>query len=158
MKKFREAENKVRLFGRDILSSPGMQKEKEYIQHGRFSVYAHSFLVASLCVYIAERLSLRHDTRSLVRGALLHDYFLYDWHTPDKSHRLHAFSHAGRGLENARRDFRLNRIERNMIRSHMFPLNKSVPKYRESIILCAADKLCAVAETLRALFPPKSKA
>lgn len=45
-----------------------------------------------------------------------------------------------------------------MIRSHMFPLNKSVPKYRESIILCAADKLCAVAETLRALFPPKSKA
>ena len=50
-----------------------MQKEKGYIQHGRFSVYAHSFLVASLCVYIAERLSLRHDTRSLVRGALLHD-------------------------------------------------------------------------------------
>lgn len=31
-----------------------MQKEKGYIQHGRFSVYAHSFLVASLCVYIAK--------------------------------------------------------------------------------------------------------
>jgi len=31
LKKFREAENKVRLFGRDILSSPGMQKEKGYI-------------------------------------------------------------------------------------------------------------------------------
>ena len=60
-----------------------MQKEKGYIQHGRFSVYAHSFLVASLCVYIAEKLRLKLDTRSLVRGALLHDYFLYDWHTPD---------------------------------------------------------------------------
>lgn len=59
-----------------------MQKEKGYIQHGRFSVYAHSFLVASLCVYIAEKLRLKLDTRSLVRGALLHDYFLYDWHTP----------------------------------------------------------------------------
>ena len=137
-----------------------MQIERVCYQHGVVTTFAHSIRVACLAVWIADRLRLWHrvDLHSLIRAALLHDYFLYDWHTPDKSHRLHAFSHAGRALENARRDFRLNRIERNMIRSHMFPLNKSVPKYRESIILCAADKLCAVAETLRALFPPKSKA
>ena len=135
-----------------------LRLEGKYFQHGTTTVLEHSVKVAVVSLWLAERLGLRVDRRSLIRGALLHDYFLYDWHTPDKSHRLHAFSHAGRALENARRDFRLNRIERNMIRSHMFPLNKSVPKYRESIILCAADKLCAVAETLRALFPPKSKA
>ena len=146
------------LHGGDILKSPGMQIAKENMQHGSVSVFEHSVCVALVCLWLVHRLHLKVNQRALVRGALLHDYFLYDWHTPDKSHRLHAFSHAGRALENARRDFRLNRIERNMIRSHMFPLNKSVPKYRESIILCAADKLCAVAETLRALFPPKSKA
>lgn len=34
-----------------------------------------------------------------------------------------------------------------MIRSHMFPMNLTVPRYRESVILCIADKLCATRET-----------
>ena len=53
--------------------------------------------------------------RSLVRGALLHDYFLYDWHIPDESHKWHGVTHAGDALKNARRDFELNEIEQDMI-------------------------------------------
>ena len=39
-----------------------------------------------------------------------------------------------------------------MIRSHMFPLNLTLPRYRESVILCLADKVCAVKETVSGRF------
>lgn len=135
------------LYGSDILESANMQLEKQYLQHGSVSVYQHSLGVAYLCLALADKLHVRVDRRALVRGALLHDYFLYDWHVRDQSHRLHGFTHAGRALQNADRDFQLGSIERDMIRKHMFPLNVTPPKYRESVILCMADKICAVWET-----------
>ena len=52
-------------------------------------------------------------------------------------------------MKNARRDFELNEIEQDMIRKHMFPLNPVPPKYRESWILCMADKICASKETVK---------
>lgn len=135
--------------GRDILSSPGMQREKQYIQHGSCSVYEHSVKVAFLCVFIATLFHLRVNRRSLVRGALLHDYFLYDWHNAPSGCGLHGLTHASAALKNAERDFAINDIERNMIHSHMFPLNFTLPKYRESVLLCISDKLCAIAETIQ---------
>ncbi|MBQ9157244.1 MAG: HD domain-containing protein [Eubacterium sp.] len=124
-----------------------MQEEKNYMQHGSISVYAHSVNVACTCLMISRKLPLAMDERSLVRGALLHDYFLYDWHDPDPSHRLHGFYHPGKALNNALKDFQLNDIEKDMIVKHMFPLTLVPPKYRESILICIADKLCALCET-----------
>ena len=51
-------------------------------------------------------------------------------------------------MANAQRDFGLSQIERNMILSHMFPMNKTLPRYRESVLLCTADKICATRETV----------
>lgn len=96
-------ESAVRQYGGDILRSPRMQLEKQFFQHGQVTVFAHSFAVACLCLYLVRRLHIRADQRALVRGALLHDYFLYDWHCPDPSHRLHGLHHARRALENAGR-------------------------------------------------------
>lgn len=141
----KEIINKV---GADILNSNGMALEKGFIQHGNVSVYEHSLSVAVMCLRIKKYLPFKVNTRSLVRGALLHDYFLYDWHVADKSHKWHGFRHARLSWKNARRDFALNAVEENMILSHMFPLNLSVPKYRESVILCIADKICALSETV----------
>lgn len=67
-----------------------------FIQHGTISVHAHVISVARASLAMAgrlERLGIRIDRASLIRGALLHDYFLYDWHDPDPSHRLHGFTH-----------------------------------------------------------------
>lgn len=136
-------------YGRDILFSAGMQSEKQFLQHGTVSVFAHSVAVACLCLAIAEHLNLSVDTRALVRGALLHDYFLYDWHVPDPGHRLHGFTHARRALRNAERDFSLGDIEKDMIATHMFPLNLRPPRYRESVILCIADKISATQEAFQ---------
>ena len=130
----------------DILLSPEMQREQNFIQHGSTTCYAHSANVACMALYLADVLHLRVDRLSLARGALLHDYFLYDWHTPDPAHRLHGFRHAGTALRNADRDFELNDTERDMIKKHMFPLNIALPRYRETALVSAADKISAVME------------
>ena len=139
----------LRRYGGDILDSPGMQKEKTLIQHGDMSVYDHSIFVAERCVALARVWPGRVDMRRLVRGALLHDYFLYDWHEDDDSHRLHGFTHAGRALRNAKRDFEITEIEEDMIGCHMFPLNLRFPRTTEGRILCFVDKVCATYETAR---------
>ena len=139
----------IRRYGGDILDSPGLQKEKTLVQHGDMSVYDHSLFVTERCVALAKTWPGRVDMRSLVRGALLHDYFLYDWHEDDDSHRLHGFTHAGRALRNAKRDFDINAIEEDMIGCHMFPLNLRAPRTTEGRILCLVDKVCATYETAR---------
>lgn len=142
----------------DILHSKGMDMEKRFFQHGTVTVFDHSVAVALMCLQLAALLRLRTDTRSLVRGALLHDYFLYDWHIKEKGRPLHGTHHARRAMKNAERDFGLNKIERNMILAHMFPLNLTLPRYRESVLLCTADKFCALRETARGVLHRKNRA
>lgn len=139
----------VRRYGADIIASPRVQSQKKYLQHGSVTVYDHTCRVACVGLWLAEQLGLRIDKRALVRGALLHDYFLYDWHVPDASHRLHGFTHARCALRNAQRDFQLCPIECDIIEKHMFPLNIRPPKYRESVLICIADKISATIETVR---------
>ncbi len=134
--------------GADILRSEGMEIEKKCIQHGSFSVYDHSLFVTSMCLRISRKLRIRVNEKAMIRGALLHDYFLYDWHEPTKANRIHGFTHPVIALRNAEKVFHLGKIEKNMIRRHMFPLTPIPPRYRESVILCVADKICATYETV----------
>lgn len=133
----------------DILSNEKYQKQKKFMQHGKTSVLEHEMNVTLYALYLADKLKLKIDERSLIRGSLLHDYFLYDWHIPDKTHRLHGFTHAKTAMINANQDFNLNKIERNMISSHMFPMNLRIPIYKESILLCLSDKIIATKETIK---------
>ena len=155
MRKNKSAEIAVRLHGGDILASHGMQLERGFYQHGSVSVYDHSFAVAVMCVRLSRFLRIRTDLRALVRGALLHDYFLYDWHQKDSSHRLHGFRHPKTALGNAQRDYHLNWKEKNIIARHMFPLIPVPPQCREAWIVCLADKWCALGETVEPMFHVK---
>ncbi|MDO4378745.1 MAG: HD domain-containing protein [Erysipelotrichia bacterium] len=137
---------KVKKEAEDILLSEGMQKEKYLRHHGDITCYQHSLSVALVSLYLADKYKWRINEKSLIRGALLHDYYLYDWHVVDKSHRFHGFIHACKALKNAGRDFKLNDIEKDIIRKHMFPLNITLPKYRESWIVTLADKIVAFKE------------
>jgi len=131
-----------------IIQTSTYRETKNYIQHGDTSCFFHCVSVAYYSLKIADWLSISYDTKSLINGALLHDYFLYDWHQKDNSHRLHGFTHPKKSLINAFRDFDLNPIEQNIIERHMFPLTPIPPRYRESVIVCLADKFCSLAETL----------
>ena len=145
----------VHRYGGDILGSQGMCLSQSFRQHGDVSVALHCFFAAVVCVRLARALALRVDTRALVRGALLHDYFLYDWHDPDPSHRLHGFRHPFFALRNAEDDFTLDERERNIIARHMFPLVPMPPTCREAWIVCGADKLVALRETLDSRVPKR---
>jgi uncharacterized protein len=135
-------------YGGSILKSAGMEKEKSLIQHGTVSTYQHSVNVARTSLKIARRLNLTVDERQMVRGALLHDYYLYDWHIKDPSHKWHGFHHAYTALMKADRDFDLTEKERDIIVKHMFPLDPAAPRFLESWIVTLADKVCAVKETV----------
>ena len=126
--------------GRDILLDPKSQQMKNYIQHGTTTVFEHCVSVAKFSLlmahYLEKTLRIKVDRDSLVRAALLHDYFLYDWH--DKTvpgHNIHGFTHPGTACRNADRDFGLNEVEKDIISKHMFPLTIMPPKYRESVIV-----------------------
>ena len=131
------------------LSKEGrLAQTTDYIQHGTVSVYEHCLSVTRCSCHIARLLRIPIDRRSLIRGALLNDYFLYDWHEKDGDHRLHGFHHPARSLKNAREDFDLTNVESNIILRHMFPLVPVPPTCREGWIVCLADKVCATKETL----------
>ncbi len=144
MNRYGDEEFKLQYYADDILKSEGMQYSKSNRHHGEVSVYSHSVDVAIISLKLARKLKLKVDEKSLVRGALLHDYYLYDWHEPDESHRLHGFSHAKTAYNNASDVFDLNHIEKDIIIKHMFPLNLPLPMYRESVLVCIADKISAI--------------
>lgn len=134
----------------DYITSEWVNEMKHYIQHGRTTTYKHCVSVAYYSYWLSLRLHLNCDLSSLARGSMLHDFYLYDWHVQDKSHRLHGFSHPKVALANAKKHFKLNHIEEDIIKKHMWPLNiTKLPRYRESVIVCIVDKLCSAAEILR---------
>ena len=124
--------------------------EKNAIQHGLTTVYEHSVGVAGASLKLAEFFHLKVNEKALIRGALLHDYFLYDWHDKNSHHkRPHGFYHPSAALANAERDFDLNWRVKNTIKRHMFPLTPIPPKCLEGWIVCAADKICSTKETIK---------
>lgn len=132
----------------DIVNSDLFKKEADFYQHKSVTTYDHSLFVAHMSLKLADLLNLKVNRESLIKGTLLHDYFLYDWHEDDPSHKWHGIFHPRVARDNAKRDFGLNKIEENMILSHMFPLGWVIPKYKESIILCLVDKYCATYEII----------
>lgn len=130
-----------------VLSGSRMAEEAAYVQHGDTSTLSHSIAVAYYSLAFARAFRVRCDERSLVEGALLHDYFLYDWHdhetAPDS---WHGFTHPRHALDNAERDFRLTEVERDLIVHHMFPLVPVPPRHREGAIVCLVDKACSLYE------------
>ncbi|MGM9631343.1 HD domain-containing protein [Butyricicoccus sp.] len=142
--------NHLRTLLARYLSDEQVQQMRQYTQHGAVSTYDHCANVARVSYWANRRLKLGADEQALVTGALLHDFYLYDWHRKgDGTHRLHGFRHAARACENARKQFGIGLREQEIIRTHMWPLTlRAVPMSREACIVCAADKYCSLMETL----------
>ena len=141
---------------RELLATDQVYEMRNYIQHGNTSTFTHCLVVAYYSYLLSLRLPIHYDVTSIVRGAMLHDFYLYDWHVPDKGHRLHGFVHAGFSLKNARNYFKLNPIEEDIIAKHMWPLTfNKVPVYKEALLVSIIDKFCSLAETLYIPIMPK---
>lgn len=133
---------------RVICDTSRVEESKAFYQHGFTSVYKHSLHVAYGSCLMAERCHLPVDYKKLIRGAFLHDYFLYDWHDREHNHkRPHGFYHPSAALKNAMEDFDLSWKEQNIIKRHMFPLTVIPPGCLEAWIVCCVDKVCSTRET-----------
>ncbi len=133
-----------------LLCDSRVKKMKSFTQHGNISTYDHCLMVCLYAYMYAKRLKLKIDPKALARGAMLHDFFLYDWHkqafTPDG---LHGFSHPVTAERNARNTFWLSKKERGIIINHMWPLTLTrIPTSTEAWLVCIADKYCSAKEAL----------
>ncbi len=135
-------------YGNDILESEKFQSQDNFIQHGNITVKQHCISVANASLKLAEFLRIRYQKRDLIRGALLHDYFLYDWHLPHEKNNWHGFRHPNIALRNAIRDYKITNYEREIIKKHMWPLTVVPPACREAWIVNVADTYCSLLETL----------
>ena len=133
----------------DLSSTTIVQEMKNYNQHANTTCYKHCMQVAFYTYLICKKLNL--DYVSATRGAMLHDLFLYDWHTHKKPNNkfssFHAFSHPKIALKNALANFKLNDIEKDVILNHMWPVTISIPNYYETVVVTFADKYSALKET-----------
>lgn len=131
----------------ELLQHEVVKSMKNFIQHGDINCLEHSLYVSYCSYLICKRLGL--DFRSAARGGLLHDFFLYDWHTGKPYRGLHGFIHPHIALQNANKYFSLTDREKDIIQKHMWPLTLDLPRYKESFVVLLADKYCASMEITR---------
>ncbi|MDB0441573.1 HD domain-containing protein [Clostridioides difficile] len=133
----------------EILSSEKVQLMRTFPHHGNVSCLEHSLSVAYYSYLLCKKLHLNVEIQSVIRGALLHDFFLYDWHYKGDRKGLHGFTHPKEALKNANLFFKINEKETDIILKHMWPLTVRPPRYKEALIVCLLDKFCCLVETLK---------
>lgn len=127
----------------DILKNKEFKKMDEIEHHG-ITRLNHSLKVSYYSYKIAKFLHL--DYKQTARGGLLHDFFFSPIDRGAKEKFVSTFTHPVKALETAKNHFDLSLKEQDMIRSHMFPINVSIPKYAESWIVSSVDKVVALSE------------
>ncbi len=136
-----------------ILENEEFLKRKDFPHHYNESVYDHVLRVSYDCYKIGKKRNL--DYKSLAIAGLLHDFYEKPWQSDFEKKpflQKHGFTHAENARRNASKFFPdlMNEKIESMISTHMFPLNKKVPKYKESWILTLVDK----ADSIDFLFHP----
>ena len=134
----------------DLARHPVVLRMKLYPHHGSTNCYQHCMNVAYYNYKICTFMHL--DAVSAARAGMLHDLFLYDWHTHAKKtgDRFHGLTHPKTAYKNACKFWELNRVEKDIILTHMWPLNFfRFPKTKEGWITVLTDKYCGACETSR---------
>lgn len=132
---------------RDLLGNEYVMSMRGYNHHGKISTHYHSVYVAMTVTRLCRLFGMDDDKKSeIVRASLLHDLYLYDWHT-QKHEENHIYYHPKESVKNIDRlgVIELTPMQRQMIISHMFPL-APLPKSAGGWLLTAADKYCATVE------------
>ncbi len=144
------AETLLLRYGEDILSSPSFLKLKDYRHHENSNTYDHCVAVTLEAINFARKMHIKVIPSVLVRGCLLHDYYLYDHHGETRP-RWHWTRHGVIAANNAIRDFHISAQEADMIANHMWPLHPlRFPFCVEGWILVLADKKVAIRDRVHA--------
>lgn len=131
---------------KDLVHHPYVLKMKNFPHHCETNCYQHCLNVAYFNYRICKFFHL--DAKSAARAGMLHDLFLYDWrgHWKKTGDPVHAMTHPHAALRNAKRYFKLNKLEEEMIVKHMFPVTPIPPTHWETWIITLTDKYCGTCE------------
>lgn len=118
-------------------------------KHHGLTRYNHSIKVAKYTYILSKMLKFNYKEATI--GALLHDYFnsreYLDANKYEKL-RIHPFL----ALNNAKYEYNLTPLEENIIMSHMWPIGKIRPNYKESWCVSTVDKIVALEEFINYKF------
>lgn len=130
----------------DLMENEKLQKMDEITHHHYTTRLQHSIFVSYVSYRIAKRMNL--DYKSVARAGLLHDFFLENREEIKIMERgSHNFVHPKLALQNAKEITDISPLEEDIILKHMFLCTRcAFPRYRESFIVTAVDKYCAINE------------
>ncbi len=129
----------------DILRDESVKQMKGYQHHRAVTTHFHSTFVSYTVLKMCEKIKPAEE-RDIVRAALLHDYYLYEWYT-EKHEEKHIWYHPKQSVKNIEQHFgKLSEMQRNMILAHMFPMSYETPSSLGAWLLTMADKHCATAD------------
>ena len=128
---------------KEYMNNDNFQRIKEIEHHG-ITRLEHCIKVSYYSYVVAKILKLDYEQTAI--GGLLHDFFISPEDRTKMERFESVFTHPKLALKTAESEFDLTLKEKDMIRSHMFPINFSVPKYMESWIVSIVDKCVATSE------------
>ena len=143
-----KSRDEFKLYVKEVIDKPVVQQMKKYNHHSHTNCFEHSMHVSYYNYVICKKFGL--DYKAGARAGLLHDLFLYDWHTHAKKtgDHFHGLTHPKTALKNASKFFELNEIEKDIIYNHMWPVTFfRIPKTKEGFITTLTDKYCGACET-----------
>jgi len=131
---------------KDLMENPIVRQMERYPHHGSTNCYQHCLHVAYYNYHICQRLGL--NAKAAARAGMIHDLFLYDWHTyaARTGDYFHGLTHPKKVVKIAKQHFELSPLEEDIILKHMWPLTLVPPKYPESYVICLTDKYCGACE------------
>ncbi|MBW2650444.1 MAG: phosphohydrolase, partial [Deltaproteobacteria bacterium] len=139
-------ESEFMSIAKSLIDHPDVRRLAAFRHHHYKTRLDHSVEVAWHSFLLSKRFSL--DCDAIVKGALLHDLFFYDWLR--EGPRLHGFRHPWISLKNAREVTTISKKEKDIITKHMWPLTIIPPRYLESWVVCFVDTCCTVKDYLSA--------
>ena len=124
-----------------LLDNCPFEETKKSKHHG-ITRYEHSMRVEYFS-YIVTKL-LRLDYKETTEAALLHDFFTDE--VKEKNGIARLRKHPSCAVENAKKYFELSDKQEDIIKTHMFPVTFTPPKYLESWIVDLVDDVASIYE------------
>ena len=146
-----EQKEKLENLYQSFLNDEKILRMKEISMHRGSNCYEHVFKVAKKA--IKKSLNRKNVNLEVVLiGAILHDYYLYDWRKNKELLKGHGKNHPDIAINNAVRDFGINDEVKKVIKTHMWPVNiKAYPNTKEAKIVSISDKAVTIGESLTSI-------
>lgn len=116
--------------------------ELSNVDHHGINRFDHSIRVAYFTYKVTKRMHLNY--KEATEAALLHDFFVDEVDEESGIGKLRR--HPGYAVMNASKYFDLSDLQVDIIKTHMFPVTFTPPKYLESWIVDIVDDVASVYE------------